>query len=155
MKQVTRRTALALAMPAALFALAGCGTTATSAAGGDINQADLEFVTQAWNIITFDREECSLAQTYAHSPEVKEIAAKLLNDANAFAAKLDPIMKARGINPPTQLRTDLRLRLYHIHVNYGLDFDRSFIADHRQPPPPAATPLFGLPPLPQLEQGHL
>jgi hypothetical protein len=30
-----RRTVLALAMPAALLVLAGCGTTATSAAGGD------------------------------------------------------------------------------------------------------------------------
>jgi predicted outer membrane protein len=150
MEQVTC-TVLALAMPAALFALAGCGTTATSAPGSDVNQADLEFVTQAYNIITFDREECSLAQTYAQSPEVKEIAAKLLNDANAFAVKLDQFMKARDINPPTQLRTDLRIRLHHIRLNYGLDFDRSFLADHRQlPPSPAGTPPSGLPPLPHL-----
>ena len=151
MKEVTR-TVLALAMLAALFALAGCGTKATPApGGGDVSQADLEFVTQAWNIITFDREECSLAQTYAHSPEVKEIAAKLLNDANAFAVKLDQYMKARGINPPTQLRSDLRVRLYHLHINYGLDYDRSFMSDQKQlPPPPAATSPSGLPPLPHL-----
>src|SRR5271165_5577670 len=149
MEQVTC-TVLALAMPAALFAFAGCRTAATSAPGGGVNQADLEFVTQAWNIITFDREECPLAQTYAHSPEVKEIAAKLLNDANAFAVKLDQFMKARGINPPTQLRSDLRIRLYHLYVNYGLDFDRSFMGDHKQLPPPAATPPSGLPPLPHL-----
>src|SRR5271165_5146616 len=129
MEQVTRRTVLALAMPAALFALAGCGTTATSAPGGDVNAADLEFVTQAYNIITFDREECSLAPTYAHTPAVKEIAAELLNHANAFAAKLDPIVKARGIKPPTELRTDLRVRLLHIRLDRGLDFDRSFIDD--------------------------
>jgi predicted outer membrane protein len=129
MEQVTRRTVLALAMPAALFALAGCGTTVTSAPGGDVNAADLEFVTQAYNIITFDHEECSLAPTYAHTPAVKEIAARLLNRANAFAAKLDPIVKAQGIKPPTELRTDLRVRLYHIHLDRGLDFDRSFIDD--------------------------
>jgi predicted outer membrane protein len=52
-----------------------------------------------------------------------------LNDANAFAAKLDPIIKARGINPPAELRTDLRVRLLHIRLNRGLDFDRSFIDD--------------------------
>jgi predicted outer membrane protein len=156
MKRVTRRTVLALAMPAALFALAGCRTAATFAPGGDMNEADLEFITQAYNIITFDREVCSLAQTYAQTPEVKEIAAKLLKDTNAFAAKLDPIMKARGIEPPTQLRTDLRVRLYHIRLNYGLDFDRSFIEDHRQlAPSPTATPPPGLPPLPLLEKGHL
>jgi predicted outer membrane protein len=129
MEQVARRSVLALAMPAALLAVAGCRGTATSAPGGDMNPADLEFVTEAYNIITFDREECSLAPTYAQTPAVKEIAAHLLNDANAFAAKLDPIIKARGINPPAELRTDLRVRLLHIRLNRGLDFDRSFIDD--------------------------
>ena len=98
MEPVTRRTVLALAMPAALLALAGCGT-ATSAPGGDMNAADLEFVTQAYNIITFDREECSLAPTYAQTPAVKEIAAELLNRANAFAAKLDPYHQGAGHQP--------------------------------------------------------
>ena len=129
MEHVTRRAVLALSMPAALFALGGCRTTATSASGGDMNQADLEFITQAYNIITFDREEASRAPSYAQTPAVVEIAAKLLNDANAFAAKLYPIMQARGINPPTELRSDLRVRLYHLRLNRGLDFDRSFIDD--------------------------
>ena len=130
MKQVARRTVLALAMPAALFALAGCQTpTATSAQGGDMNQADLEFVTEAYNLIRFDRAECSLAPAYAHTPAVKEIAAHLLNDADAFDAKLRPIIKAQGINRPTELRSDLRVRLYHIRLNHGLDFDRSFLWD--------------------------
>ena len=129
MEQVMRRSVFALAMPAALFALAGCGATATSEPGGDMNAADLEFVTEGYNLVTFDREECSLAPTYAVTPAVKEIAAKLLNDANAFAAKADPIIKARGIKLPTELRADLRVRLYHIRLNRGLDFDRSFIDD--------------------------
>jgi predicted outer membrane protein len=129
MEELTRRTVLALAMPGALLAVAGCGETATSATGGDINPAGLEFVTEAYNIVTFDREECSLAPTYAHTPAVKEIAAKLLEGANLFAAKLDRIMKAWGINPPTELRSDLRVRLYHIRLNHGLDFDRSFLWD--------------------------
>jgi predicted outer membrane protein len=126
---VTRRTVLILAMPAALLALAGCRGAATSAPGGDMKAADLEFVTQAYNVITFDREECSLAPTYAQTPAVKEIAAELLNRANAFAAKLDPIIKARGINQPTELRTDLRVRLFHIRLDRGLYFDHSFIDD--------------------------
>ena len=129
MEQVMRRSVFALAMPAALLALAGCGGTATSEPGGDMNAADLEFVTEGYNLVTFDREECSLAPTYAVTPAVKEIAAKLLNDANAFAAKADPIIKARGIKLPTELRADLRVRLYHIRLNRGLDFDRSFIDD--------------------------
>jgi predicted outer membrane protein len=130
MGHVTRRTVLALAMPGALLALAGCGTTtATSESGGEMNQADLEYVIQAYNVITFDREECSLAPTYAHTPAVKEIAAHLLEGADLFAAKLDRMMQARGINQPTELRSDLRIRLYHIRLNHGLDFDRSFLWD--------------------------
>jgi predicted outer membrane protein len=31
--------------------------------------------------------------------------------------------------PPTELRTDLRVRLLHIRLNRELDFDRSFIDD--------------------------
>jgi predicted outer membrane protein len=128
MEQVAQRAAFALA--AALLAVAGCRETATSAPGGDMNPADLEFVTEAYNIIVFDREEASLAPTYAVTPAVKAIAAHLLNDANAFAAKGIPIMKARGIKPPADLRTDLRIRLYHLRLNQGgLDFDRSFIDD--------------------------
>jgi predicted outer membrane protein len=130
MEKVTRRATLALAMPATLLALAGCQTpTATSAPGGNMNPADLEFVTQAYNLILFDREEGSLAPTYAMTPAVKELAAKLVHDANAFAARLDPILKAQGITPPGELRTDLRVRLFHIRDNRGLDFDRSFVED--------------------------
>lgn len=130
MEEVTRRTVLALAMPIVLLAVAGCeAATATSGPGGDMNPADLEFVTQAYNIITFDREEGSLAPIYAQSPAVRKIAAELLNNANAFATQLDPIVKARGINLPTDLRTDLRVRLLHIRLDRGLYFDHSFIDD--------------------------
>ncbi|MBV9251838.1 MAG: DUF4142 domain-containing protein, partial [Acetobacteraceae bacterium] len=94
-----------------------------------MNEADLEFVTQAYNVILFDREEGSLVPTYGQTPAVKEIAAKLLNDANAFAAKLDPLLKAQGITPPAELRTDLRVRASHIRFYRGLDFDRAFIDD--------------------------
>jgi predicted outer membrane protein len=125
---MTRRTMLALA-PAALLALSGCGTTSASAPGGDMNPADLDFVTEAYNLITFDREEGSLAPDYAESAAVKALAAHIVNDANAFAAKNIPVMKALGIKPPTELRTDLRVRLYHIRLNRGLDFDRSFVDD--------------------------
>ncbi|HKM61591.1 MAG TPA: DUF4142 domain-containing protein [Acidisphaera sp.] len=130
MEQVTRRTALALAIPAALLTLASCARpTATSAPGGNMNQADLEFVTRAYNVIQFDREECSLAPTYAQTPAVKQIAATMLGDANAFAARLDPIIKAQGIVPPTGLPNDLKIRLFQIHRQGGLDFDRVFIDD--------------------------
>ena len=83
---MTRRTVLALAMPMALLTLAGC--EGSSASGGNLSEADLEFATQAWNLVTFDRAECSLAPTYTQTPAVREIAARLLNDATPSRRKL-------------------------------------------------------------------
>ena len=128
MNKVTRRTALALAMPAALLALAGChAPSATSV--GDMNSADLDFVTNGYNLVQFDIQEGELAQTYAQTPEVKALAAKLLADAHLAQEKFDPVIKAAGITLPGELRSDLRIRLFHIRRDRGLDFDRSFIED--------------------------
>jgi predicted outer membrane protein len=129
MQQVTRRTVLALTAPA-LVALAGCQQTqSTARPGGDMNANDLDFVANAVNIINFDREECTLAETQSRSPEVRQIAGKLLSDANAFDGRLQPIVQASGIAPPAQLRTDLRVRLFHLRIQHGLDFDKQFLED--------------------------
>ncbi len=129
MATLPRRAALALVLPAALV-LAGCATKATATNDrGDMNPSDLDFVASARNIIEFDREECTAAQTQARSPAVRALAAKLLADANAFDAKLQPILVEAGISGPTALRSDLRVRLTHMRLQSGLDFDRSFIDD--------------------------
>ncbi|HKM56099.1 MAG TPA: DUF4142 domain-containing protein [Isosphaeraceae bacterium] len=81
MEQVTRRTVLALTMPAALLTLAGCkSTTATSVV--DMNPADLDFVTDGYNLVQFDIQEGELAQTYAKSRAVKDFATTLVADAH-------------------------------------------------------------------------
>jgi putative membrane protein len=130
MTVLTRRAALMLA-PLAAGALAGCQTTqavATSPAS-DMSPSDLEFVANAFNVIEFDRQECTLAQTQAMSPQVKAIAAKLLADANNFDAALRPIAAEAGIKPPTVLRTDLRVRAGRLRLGQGRSFDRAFIED--------------------------
>ena len=128
MEQVTRRTVLALTMPAALLTLAGCkSTTATSV--GDMNPADLDFVTNGYNLVQFDIQEGELAQTYAKSRAVKDFATTLVADAHLAQEKFDPVIKAAGITLPSELRSDLRIRLFHIRQDSGLDFDRSFVDD--------------------------
>jgi predicted outer membrane protein len=131
MDKVTRRTALALAMPAALLTLASCAPpTAASSPGGSMNAADLEFVTQAYNLILFDIQEGELAPTSAKTQAVRDIAAKLVSDARTAQARLDPILKQAGIVPPTDLRSDLRIRLFQARrVGGRLDFDKRFIDD--------------------------
>ena len=125
MATITRRAAVVLATGTLL---AGCDTT-HSKSSGDLNQSDLEFVTNAFNIIEFDREECTLAATQAKVPEVRTLAAQFLQQANEFDARLRPIAASAGVKPPTVLRTDLRIRAGHLRLNQGLDFDRTFVED--------------------------
>ncbi len=126
---MTRRAALLLAPLAA--GLAGCQTTraVATAPGSDMNAADLDFVTYAFNVIQFDRDECGIAEAQSKSPEIKAIAAKLLDDANGFEAKLAPIAAEAGIKPPTVLRTDLRVRAGRLRLAQGRDLDRAFVED--------------------------
>lgn len=125
MATITRRAALMLATGGIL---AGCETT-RSTSSSDMSASDLEFVATAFNIIEFDRQECALAQTEARTPEVRALAAQLLQDALNFNARLLPIASSAGITPPTAMRTDLRVRVTRLRLNQGLDFDKSFIED--------------------------
>ncbi len=129
MATFTRRTALTTTLLAASAALAGCQTAHSTSPSGDMSPDDLDFVTNAFNIIEFDRQECTIAQTQARTPEVRAIAVQLLQQANDFDARLRPIAASAGIKPPTVLRTDLRVRAARLRLGQGLDFDRVFIDD--------------------------
>ncbi len=130
MTTMTRRLTLLLPLGAAI-GLAACQTTQSSASSssGDMSSSDLEFVTNAFDIIAFDRAECTLAQTQARSPEVRSLAAKLLADANQFDAQLRPIAMQAGITPPTVLPATLRNRAGRLRLGQGAQFDRAFLAD--------------------------
>lgn len=125
MTKIARRAALTLAATALL---AGCGSS-HSTSKTNMSEADLDFVTNAFNIIEFDRQECSLAESQAKTADVRMLAAQLLEQANAFDARLQPIAATAGIRPPTVLRTDLRIRAAHLRLNQGLNFDRAFVED--------------------------
>lgn len=131
MPNMTRRAALGLLPLGAVVALAGCQTSTASvtSSSGDMSATDLDFVTNAYNIIEFDRQECTIAQTASKNPAVRAIAAKLLQDANTFDSQLTPIAASAGIKAPTILRTDLRIRAARLRLGQGPDFDRAFIDD--------------------------
>jgi putative membrane protein len=119
-------------MALALLALAGCqiageAPTATTQTGA--NGEDVDFVTNAYQLIMFDREEGALATSEAMDPQVRALAAKMVTDANQLAAKLGPLAAAEGIRPPDILRYSLRIRLGHMRIQNGLDFDRTFVDD--------------------------
>ncbi|GAN77158.1 hypothetical protein Asru_0242_05 [Acidisphaera rubrifaciens HS-AP3] len=131
---VSRRNIIAFAPMAAMaVVIAGCNRTHSTTPPGipsqQVNQADLDFITNAYNVIHFDMELCTMAQTRARDPRVKAMADKILANATAFRAKVKPIADAKGIIPPDVLRNDLRIRLGHARRTEGVDFDRVFLAD--------------------------
>lgn len=113
-----------------LLLLAACqGQNAQPVAGTTANPAEVQFTTNAYQIIEFDRQEGALAQTQAKNPRVKALAQQLTSQANEFADQLAPTAAAASITPPRVLRDDLRVRLGHMRLQQGLGFDRAYLAD--------------------------
>ena len=128
---LTRRsTVFLLPIAAAALGLAGCSrTTSVANPGSTANAADLDFITNAYDVIHFDTELCQTAEGQATDPRVKAMAARILQEAETFRAKVRPIAEAQGISPPQVLRNDLRIRLGHARLQNGTGFDQTFIAD--------------------------
>ena len=114
---------------AALLLLAACQNQNAKPTSGAANPAEVQFTTNAYQIIEFDRQEGALARTQAKSPAVKAISEQLTNQANEFAARLAPTAAASSIKPPTIFRNDLRVRLGHMRLQQGQDFDRTYVGD--------------------------
>jgi len=60
---------------------------------------------------------------------VKAVAARLTNEADQYAARIAPLAKEAGIKPQDVLRNDLRVRVSHMRLQDGFDFDRSDLDD--------------------------
>jgi predicted outer membrane protein len=127
----TMKTTRSLSAAAALLLLAACqGQNAQShSTDANANPAEVQFTTNAYQIIEFDRQEGALARTEARDPEVKALAQQLTAQAEEFAARIAPAAADANITPPRVLRNDLRVRLGHMRLQQGLDFDRTYVAD--------------------------
>jgi putative membrane protein len=127
MKQTV--TWLALAASLALAACNSSTTTVPHGATDTVSKQDLDFVTYATAIIRFDKEEGQLAQKEAKDPAVLATANKMTSDANYFGAKINPAAARAGIKPPDVLPSDLRVRLGHMRLQQGIDFDKNYVND--------------------------
>ena len=125
----TMNTTSRLWAAAALLLLAACNNQSAKPTSSAANPAEVQFTTDAYQIIEFDRQEGALARTQARSPAVKAISDQLTSQANEFAARLGPTAAAASIKPPSILRNDLRVRLGHMRLQQGLDFDRTYVGD--------------------------
>ena len=118
-----------LSAAAAFLLLAACQNQNAKPTSSAANPAEVQFTTDAYQIIEFDRQEGALARTQAKSSAVKAISEQLTNQANEFASRLAPTAAAASIKPPTILRNDLRVRLGHMRLQQGQDFDRTYVGD--------------------------
>lgn len=60
---------------------------------------------------------------------MRALSAKIVDNANQFAAGLAPIAAAEGIQQPNILDYGSRVRLSHMQLQHGLDFDEAYISD--------------------------
>ena len=120
---------LTLGLTLGLPLLAACQSSTATSSTGAASPGDLQFATNASRIIRFDQEECTLAQAHATNPEVRALAAQLLDEANAFQARLAPAAARAGITLPDTLDDTRRVRIGHMNLQNGLDFDRTFVSD--------------------------
>lgn len=125
----TMNTMSRLSAAAGLLLLAACQNQNAQSTSGTANPAEVRFTTDAYQIIEFDRQEGALARTQAKTPAVKAISDQLTSQANEFASRLAPTAAAASIKPPSILRNDLRVRLGHMRLQQGQDFDRTYVAD--------------------------
>lgn len=126
------------------LSVSGCApperAAATAPAGSNVSQTDLNFVTNAYNVVEFDRLAAAQAQTRAADPRVRALAADLLREANAFRDQVKPIADSMGIQPPDTVtfaqRPDLQVRVSDLIRTGGPSYDRGFlddeIATHRE-----------------------
>ncbi len=73
--------------------------------------------------------EGQLAQKESRNPEVLAAANKLRGDADYFAAQINQAAARAGIRPPGVLPSDLRVRLAHMRLQPGVDFDKNYVND--------------------------
>ncbi|MEN0074532.1 MAG: DUF4142 domain-containing protein [Paracraurococcus sp.] len=118
-----------LVLAAGPLTLAACQSPTARPTNPAASQAQVDFVTDAYQVIRFDREQGAIAETEARDPRVRAIAQRLVQQANDYAETLFPLAARNGIEPPEVLRYDLRVRLGHMRLQRGLDFDRTYVAD--------------------------
>lgn len=102
---------------------------APGASASAVSNFDREFVTNAYQIILFDRAQGQIAQVQADDPRVRALAVRLMRQADEFDRRLAPIAASLGITPPTVLDRERRLRLGHMRRQGGLEFDTTYLDD--------------------------
>jgi predicted outer membrane protein len=118
----------------AMSLLSGCGRTEATAPGqAHVSAYDLDFITNLYNVVEFDREVIGNELGRTPDPRVAALARDLLSEANKLAAEVKPIADREGIVQPTQVTfqrgSDLHTRIASVMATGTYDFDQEFLSD--------------------------
>ena len=114
--------------------LPGCGRTEATAPGqAHVSAYDLDFITNLYNVVEFDREIIASELARTPDPRVAALARDLLAEANALAAEVEPVADREGIVQPTQVTfqrgSDLHTRIASVMATGTYNFDQEFLSD--------------------------
>ena len=121
---------------AAAFALAGAAQAQTSAK---------DFVAQAGASDKFEITEAKLARTHAHSPAIKDFAAKMIHDHTESTMKVKAAAtKVMGhAPPPPMLMPDQEKMIADLRATHGKAFDETYLQQQMQAHQQALTLMQG------------
>ena len=113
--------------------LGGCAQTATAPAASHVAQSDLHFITGLYNIVSFDRTIIGQEARRPSDPRVAALASQILDQANGFYAKVEPVANRDGIQPPENVtltqQSDLHARVAALMAAGKYDYDQEFLSD--------------------------
>jgi len=135
---------------AALWGVAGCGRddrgVSEPASGPSVGHAtarasavepgaasppsareDRDFIFAAATDGLFELQAAQLAVARATAPDVKALAARVVNDRTNASSDLAQLAAVRGIALPTRLPRDLEARLRRLSQASGATFDREYL----------------------------
>ena len=116
---------------AAAIAIVGCRRQEASAPyiSQTIGEGDVRFITDAYNLTMFDRDEGMLAPARTRNPAVLDMASYLARTGTHYQDLIRPAAARKGIEPPQVLDPKLQGRLGHTQQLDGVAFDRAYVDD--------------------------
>lgn len=126
-----------LAMLALLaVGVAGCSTSAQAPQNASVSNADLQALTAAYQLIRFDRAECTVVERQDPGPAVRAVATQICADAQHYQPMVEALAARYDVTLPNTLRYDLEAQYvalsYHPTPSLGVNYLNDQIASHEQ-----------------------
>jgi putative membrane protein len=120
----------------AFLVAGGCSTTAQAPQSSALSNADLQALTAAYQLISFDLQECTLVQRQNPGPAVQQVATQICADAQHYRPVLEELAAQHDVTLPNRLDYDLEEQYvglaYHPTPSFDVNYLNDQIASHEQ-----------------------